>query len=1123
MPKYQNSRGREENLEIDLDQLECLETERFKRLYMFLLSLTDLGIEGAKTSARPGPKPKIQKQLRPNESLIARQWGLEDNRTFVRRVLRSLYPNDYLDEQGNHRTVDSLPKIDLYKLVSLLGHLERYQQAEYKKRLSKQKNGGLVDPPEFITYTDKLKALRLFSELSLEEREVLGIPWRRGEGLLQQLLKETVMPAQRFSDDALKKLYREFIRSLQLSTPVDVDPAVTPILKKSSRQEIIRQQIKVLLSDSPYLVEQSDESIINLYEEKVNREISRIQLQSGWHNGQMVNGELERLTEDISDRHHLTVLVEDSNNSHGYMTVQLIQRLTKSVVENDLLTKKFPVFIKFIEIKKLRPLPLRIHSEAEPDGLISRELGEINDGIERQYSYCVRVFFDIDYSKLSKNKQLPFVRCYEEITGIGSPISHITAAINRTLLWDIPCLQVKNIFPIPKQLFINDEILGDSHNSPVWSHCVVQLCKEDLVHRAMEKNELYEKIDIYSEPAHGDYCGFDMVEVAAKSALYARLRAIQQLGVDPEQYIRELCNRLESSKILRHAKAALKFYPFSLWAAEGLLANSLPNHVSSYPSKPQDTMNMDLPWSKVTYDAKLFIVESLLIEGKYAAAKKHLSSLEVHMKTQDFRISDLMKARYHLLLAQYHYYVDIEENREVYPDRSYAVQAVEQELVHARHYLQARIKACKVIDEMPQSNIYPCSTILGKIYFLEARLQLTFGTYLSTRYNPQSDNFGRILSKLQQARLAAAQDGNSDDYAEYSAMQSLIYVALTKLNIENSSTYADWATRLLNHAILCYRETGNRAYQDIRQHSGAQAGYREIDSSTDMYLPNCEKFGNIFVEVVPLIQEKLNNTSRDPFVGATSDYPYSVLEIDLRAFQRKDVPEHHPETPLFGTRASFLLLVDGIIELSKCDDRTSFNQALKKMIAAYSMGKDGGHAKETSAGTVLSRDFTSFDFDEFGVSSIKGLYPHRISLVVALSSIFLLLCAALSILSNHEMLAELHAGDRQSPHIVLFYTILNDIHEKNDVSQSKTLENCAEQVRFNAHLENHSRKVIKYFKDFAEVIEMSDSIQRFSGSLVDSEKINIKWRDAIMEDIFLIMIGDSNVDFRKTLELKFGI
>jgi hypothetical protein len=456
--------------ELLILNLEASEQERLRRLYEYLLSKTDLGT-GTKSPARRA-KAKVGEQSEIfNESFIAYQWGMEDYRIFVRRVLRTIYPERYTHEKSSLKSDNkSIPGLDLYKLVKILHSLERYHSPDRDKKY----RGGDQDDdiqPKF-TAIDKVEALRLYGELSEFERDCLKLPVSSADKLIVHLNKFFHDASLDISEDLVRQIYKLIIdKSLLPSSVIKKSESDLP----SDIDQLIKKEIEKLLRINFYW--ENPEKIEREIQDKylvVKRELERMSFQCGTQ-------QVSKFSDFNTPGLHINKLPSSA----------LIIRLTRSIFENDILTKKLPIFIKFITVERIRPLPLRVHKYEESskpsdtylnqdfdglldDNLVSDENKIEIEGFARQIAFRVRVHFYIRSMNASES-ELEF---YQDIMGIGSPISLSIAAIDRVLLWDIPCLRAKNknIFPVAKQIFHKEEILDHDNNSCIWSHSVVQLC-----------------------------------------------------------------------------------------------------------------------------------------------------------------------------------------------------------------------------------------------------------------------------------------------------------------------------------------------------------------------------------------------------------------------------------------------------------------------------------------------------------------------------------------------------------------------------------------------------------------------------------------------------------------------
>jgi hypothetical protein len=1083
--------------------------ERLCRLYVFLLSKTDLGDD-----------------MLPNESLVAYQWGLENYRVFVRKVLRAVYPNQYSNSSDSVEDVLA-PSIELHKLTSILDSIQKYQSGERDKYRKRKKQ---LSSTSRLTKQDKLMAINLYSELSEWERNTLGLPMDEEGKLVAQLLNRLQCPTVNASTDLLKQLYGDAIESHLSVTGTETSKESS---EETSIDDEIRHTIKRMLLDQYYF---SNEDSLNRetkrYHDIVNRELYRIICQSG----------LQQLIEIPGSKVTLMNVIKGLSD-------EIVSRLVCSIVENEMLTRKFPIFIKWIDVERVRPLPLRIYREEVPDGLLSEALIDPTDGVgitglENQMAYKVTVYFrireidalDSDHKPQDFNSR--FLEFSEEITGVGSPISLATVAINRVLLWDVPCLREKNIFPVAKQILLHNKVLQSNPHKAVWCHTVVQLHTCQAMELAIQQKNKADDFDIFLAQSHGDFCGFDVLEVIAKSGVHARLRAIQQLGIDPILYLKELRNKVEESQIIKKAKSYVKFYPFSFWAMEGTLEEELfkrqenilekdsqENKQHFYRTKikiNEDKIKFEdtepnKEWSLLAYNAHLALAEVLLMEGKQEAAKCYLDAVQNHVERNQYILTDLMKARYHYLMARYHFLYDLEDPAQRHSGRSNAILVMRQEIDKARECLKHRIEMCEVIGELSQSNIHPFFSLLGKINFLEARLYLGFCSYLNV---PYPENIKQVLIRLQTARVCAARDGSADEYAYYSAFQSWVYSMflysdedklMESLDLDSEKCH-DWSKRLIRHAIICYGDTGNKSYETIKMHAG--------DSDPIPY-------GKIKIPKVPFIQEYSKETPRDNTSNTMNNddfmqLPYfSLFEFEVT----KSRFSPRTEVLLFGTNSSILLFALGMQKLSSLkEDNKNISEDLihvfQYLLAAYATAKDGGHNSPNSKGEnrLIERSKDTLE-GEHEILKIRKLYLLRIGYIVPSTILALCLCSISRLIYSHHRYAQscdIEDRNRLNNEISEFQRIrdelLEDLHEGSEAGGSHALEGT-NQKRFNGYIKSHLARVKKYYENVVrdlklmEVPENTTDTSEYSLRWKSPENHHLKWRNKLMKNLLRLIVG----------------
>jgi hypothetical protein len=1048
--------------------------ERDKTVYRYLLTLTDLELNGS--------------PAKPNESSIAKQWGMEDNRIFIRRVLRSVLHHEYYSKEKKQ----TVPGLTLGKLVGILSALQKYWMGKHTPYLDDQF-------PPILSRSDKLKALRLFFQLSVEERESLELAVHPGEALLRQLVEDATDPIKGLGNEEIARLYKAFLRQHQLSVRMGSESHLS--LSKNTIGDFIKGIVTQLTAQHFEGLEESRKTNrINDLVEKVQREISRIEFQSG-----------------VKQAEFFLVKSRDQP-SFEYLTPSFVQRLTQSVVENEIITEELPIYLKYFEIERVRPLPLYVKRNNEAIGLLNRFLLESDEdedrinGLDRQFAYRVKVHFYIklpdDYevkfpditlvSQISGNNRLNFS---EVITGVGSPISHIISAINRILLWDIPAL--KDYLPIADEVLNNDEVVGGTNHSPVWSHSVVRLYKNVDIAAAIEKNTPCDQMVEAQEVAYGEFCGFDLIEVAVKAALNARLKLIKQTGINPKQYLRQLCHHIEELNALERAKQCLNFHPFSLRAMEGELERTIFNQQYRIRKKDFNFEEIDPGkcWSVVAIDAHLEIAEANLKEGLYRVAKKYLDAIAPYF-TDEYRdlLGNLTFAKYHLCRFRYYYLTDLEDSDHSYPDRYKVIRDAEDELEKAETCLHNRLKKYENLDELPQSNFHPQFYLLSRIYAHRAKLHIFFSPY--TR---QPDSWSSLLEPvrlLEKARIYAAQDGDAVLYAQWSAYQSWCYLMVAYRGSQHQSFPAgftreqciEWADGLIKHALICYSSRGKTCYQQIKDNGGKiteffyqrQQNLESAHSSTQTRPVTVNKYyeyyGKTFVQVVPLIQElkKDDEQSYDP--------SKHVVNLDISLLKQIGKDDSH-SVYLFGMHSSIILFAMGMLEV--CQEQVQGEvlieaiqtKALRMFTYCWAIASDGtqrrSKEKFTDRDVDMDEDAIILDraFAQKGKSGdylLQSLYPHRLTQFADLGKIFVVVCKLLLIVASESI--QTYYNSKQSWKTVdsAIQSELNDISQL--IAELRTnnqfpTPDILGQKRYNGHLAEQYKNFDLYIAQFTEQLK----------------------------------------------------
>lgn len=1090
------------------------------KVYRHLLSLTELGITG--------------KASTPNETSIAKQWGTD--RIFIRRVLRSVLYEEYYRQKKDEQP--PVPGLTLAKLVSILVALEKHQCDQ--QTLS---NENKVTP--VITRTAKLKALRLFGQLSPEERADLRLPIHPSQALLKQLVDEATDCSADFTTDHASNLYRFFLQGSGKGNDLSLSDALKKLARTTQRDFIhnfvanYTQQFFFGLTKSDK--EHKDCDLV----EKVQRELDRIKLQSGI---EQANTFLKRDDDPYG-----------ANRLHNYLTVDFIQQLAHSVVDNELLTDEFPIYLKYFEIERIQPLPLYI-SQANVDiGVLNPHFLQDDEevdsvrGLERQFAYRVRVHFYIrlpdDYqakfpeitviNNHSNQQRLEF---FEEVVGVGSPLTHIITAINRVLLWDIPIIE--DYAPVADGIHYHDEVVRGRPNSPVWSHCITRLHKIQDINLAIESDANCESVETSVETVSADFCGFDLLETSTKAALHARLKLIKetlanQPGVTAKQYIEELCLRVEELTALKLAKHCLDFYPFSLRAMEGILENTI--FRDTYRIRKANFTFQEIQpgkrWSIVAFEAQLEIAEGNLKEGLLHIAKKYLDVIRPYFEVFDKGIiGDLLLTRYHLCLFRYYYLSDLEDAAHaVVPDRYMAVRKAEEELEKAQTYLQKRLNKYEKLNELPQSNLHPQFFLLSCIYAHRAKLYIFFSNY--TRKLKRWETLLEPVKLLEKAKVYAARDGDPALYAQWSAYQSWCYIMLAYLGVEEVSSHQDfsygecldWARRLIDHAVVCYSPTGKTCYQEIKDGGGritphicladepSDQSFKKGAAITRRVKPKkyYEKYGSTMLQVVPLIQELIQDDEQISAHGYEEGS--HVVNLELSLLKQYGIDEGR-SIYLFGMKSSIVLFAKGMLELCQeyPDEPTMLKaikeRALRMFTYCSSIASDGTERNDYESprgaednSLILDRAFPN-DTVHSGDYLLQCLYPHRLTQFADLGKIFIVVCELILWVTSESVRTILSSKSSKKEFESLIAKDLKKIRKLIlELRENKNfpfpLSQACGQQRYNGHLAEHYVQFEKYIEDFITCLK--------------NKKIKpttaLKTRNRLVTDTFKIIRGEINI------------
>ncbi|WP_017296680.1 hypothetical protein [Nodosilinea nodulosa] len=1055
-----------------------------------------------------------------NANAIGERLGKKELRRFVTALLQE---NLTLEER--QKKLSRLSLTTTGDLVSLLGSLRQNLAAAYQ--------AFELPHTRLLTPEDVLAALSRLVELTPAERNTLGL--RAGDGLtlLQRslLILQTVGGLENY--EMLMRIYKaavglDFARAEPTLTNLgEVDDLIT---------DVVRQSLDFLPPQAPrpagHSSVQRREDTIHELTLKARREVRRLLARSG---NQQLAGSGEAIV--------------DSYVCH-YLQPAFVTKLAQTIVANERLTDQFPVYLKRITLIPSGPLPFAdkdLGSALQTSGpypaLLHPALRQLDQGIGRPRRS------DLpgpgDYELASQEATQVVLEFYVKVpegyqpllgdgldrigsqdrrridfslssTGIGGALSHVIKVINRALLQDIPCLH--DYFPIAHDVTSTQAIIRDNVASPVWAHSLVKLCRRQVLGQTLhacqeDRFSNYEDFSFADPIGHGDYCGFDFLLSQVQASLQARLQAIRSAGIQPGQYIQQLCQRVERSQVMQDAWTCLQGYPFSSLAMIGMIEqNLLPSGPAAAPLQKGD------PY--IYFDACLAIAEALLDEGIYRPVRPYLRRLEIldrlveqgletnPIGTEPFEVfSGALVIRYLLCLANYYYIYDTDDrdprylppNCEADVNRDILVQRAWEALDQAQRHISLRLRKYVVLNEVSQGTFHPHYLLLSRIAFLRTKLLLFFprrvprdDDYLPTesfvgrQRTEASIHWGRLYL-AEKSRLYAAADGNSEIYACFAAMQSWIYLIAayaepSKLNLAGASSGTlprqlgpsqcfAWAKQLRDHALITYAETGRQCYYQIKEKSG-------------LLKDNLDQFGAYCIEKIPPIYETRGEHYTQLSQSATD---LLVLDMSLLAVYPKDLPKlspHHPTRTiyLFGTNACYLFFIRGLYMVCSnvaqefdaedtpkeaIDWDAKLRHAARLLNTAWAMAEAGGSVqKDKRQGRRTYRISRSFNrrggaaaFSSPDVDSIGDLYPRRISEISELGKLFAVACLVLrlSLVPTAEG-AALEAD---------IDALLLSLHNMQSSPSSRTERALIKrQKRYNGHLDSYITEATACLREY---------------------------------------------------------
>ena len=1108
-------------------------------------------------------------------AIARKQDGSPNSRQTGKRVgdknLRKILPDLLSDEKDWDSAVAKYKKYGRTttgELVEMLGTLKETLIQDYKTH----------DVPygRLLTTEDILSALYRLIDLTPTERKRLGLPVGDKLTLLQQTLLSLQLKDRTENYEAVFRAYKE---AVGLRFTDDVETTITNLDQVNRLiEESVRAELSHLPNRAHYRSSQrpsysSEETIVEL-SRKAQREVRRLLIRSG----------------------NTRVFFKDASAEHpfisSYLQPAFIKKLSQTVVKNERLTFHLPVFLKRLTIGSRGPLPfsdtsLGTEKISTYPRLLEPELQELDGSAEHpltgdipepsdyelasQVATKVTLYFYIkvptDYESIvPKTVKALASESFEErhgyrrvdfsysSTGVGGTLSHIVKIINTTLLSGIPCLS--EFFPIAHDVTSSQALIRDNVPSPVWAHSLVKLCHNRSVNEALwafdEKSDAYDDFSFGEPIGYGDFCGFDFLIAQAQSSLNARLRAIYNTGINPDDYIKELCQKVEQENALRHAWHMLQYYPFSSMAMVGIIHEAILDPVFKR-SDQKPARKLEEGDLRIYFDAYLSIAEVLLSEGAYKAAYRNLKKIDIletsveslarngnnNANSDDHMVtSSSLTIRYLVCKAFYFYLYDLEEQDYTYWQDEFSSRPTREQLVvkawrtlHlAQKHIKARLDKYVVIGEISQGTFHPHYNLLSRIYLLRARL-LTFFPRLvpkSDELLPTEDFSGRQrreasihwgkLFLLEKARLYIAAAGDGETYSAYAALQSCYYLTAAYAKLENTRLQnrrkevscqlerehcLSWAKKLRDHALLTYAHIGKRCYNAIKEKSGLPDEF--------------ESHGRYSIEKLPAIFE---DRGLQKGRAQSEDDQFLTLDVSLLAIRHEDLPRltaDHPESSiyLYGTNACHLFFVRGLCLLgSDTTEEFIHNEpagpiqwerklslARRLFDLAWAIAEDGCTIQREpdyrqkapdERQKQITRSFKgpkdSAQYTTREIDSVRDLYPRRVNEIADISKVFSAACMVLQLY--------LLPSDSRAAILQDIDKILSMLHGQYRLENSLQKLLLLRQKRYNGHLAD-------FLADAAAVVKryQPDSEMAYSGEAIAA------CRDDILKDLFGVLVA----------------
>lgn len=1050
--------------------------KREKNVYIFLLKLVNI------TTSPLGDIEDLK------EANITKKWGYTGNdagRKFIERVLKGL--------KGEGK----LPNLPLSRLVDILEGIENYWKEE------RDTNKSI---PNSLKNLDKIRAIKKYCELSREEKQRLGFSIDFKTYIQENFinLSDNNVQSTKASFGIVKQeKYIDISEDIKpKNQKIEQEEAIVTLIKTKYINNLIKEVIQNEFSEN-WL--NNNPGIVEEIQKKVKDEITVIAIKSGL---EIARYNLHQLIPKNSEQSLKNFEEAYKKQWESQLFDKLIKNLTVNIIKSKIVTDKIPVTFRYLEIQKIGPLPFEDENSLindkllslDPDKIATEEAFEI---FQKNNGYRVIIHFRLTLEEKEENsKQNKKIDFFEEVSGISSILSLVRKALNRALLWDIDCL--KEYFPVMQEVYVEDKFFGGDSLATVLSKSRGRLINIDDLKGLLkeEKTEDNNQNNTFvplnfnsyiegSDIVQSDYLGFDLIEAIAKSGFLARLRLIKETGIDPKSYRNDLKRRIEQNKNLLQGKKYLQSYPFSLLAMENHLNKTIIDHYRKEELQQ---------WSKIAYQAQLFIIEAYLDEGLVKTAGKLLNELEKHDEKNC--LTHLLKANYYLCQAQYNLLCH-EDEREDIREKNQLIQACDDYLNKAEKELQQRLLEFFRIGEIAQGHLSPFYSYWTKIYLVKARLQLFFPKFLKNSLL----QLQLPLLSLGRARVYyAPRDGNSYLYAKASLYQSLCYLMEAYTHQDNIKELShqdciDWAKKLIDQALL--------NYQDISQEC-----YRDYTDNLFFDEQNQEKYGSLKIERPPFLNlippgESIEDTESNNEKN-NSNLEVKVYKISCKlikrnfTFQLGEDQSLKAPIDLFGQHSSLYFLALGMVKL--CDNYDNYSEeelldnlkdAYNYFVCSWAIAKGCSQLETDGKGEVckLKRNFSELKIgntkieDKFNVSKLASVYFHRISEWMDLAKIFMAVCW--SIIARQ-------VSDTK-PDFSVVEAILDeggDVFSEipHDFARGKFV---SEQQKYNRHLESAFKRIKDYLRN---------DLEQFSNINPQESLLDLRYR--MLENVFLRLRGD---------------